>query len=581
MVCFSVNVRRPWSWAFWRFVFVLALLSPADPAWALGYLRNQDLAQQLQSLAQAQPNLVRLTSIAQTLGRQEVWLVEAGSGTDSERNGRPAMLLVAGIEGNDLVGTASALAWIERLATDYQTNDSIRQLLDTSTLYLFPCMNPDAADHYFAHPRNETAVNPSPVDEDHDGLIDEDGPDDLNGDGLITGMRIQDAAGDYILDPADPRLLLKADRAKGEAGAWRFYTEGIDNDGDEAWNEDGLGGVNLNRNFPYNYSYFSSWAGRHQVSEVESRALADFVVAHPNISLIFTFGAADNLVQTPGAESRDRKPPAGIHPDDLPYYRELGKAWREGLGLKKELDGAAEPGTFSDWMYFHRGRLSLSARAWSPALQLQWAKNPIEEHKNDRGEPEAKSPPDQDKRNEQEREFLKWIDKNAPSSFIPWKPIEHPDFPGKRVEIGGFTPFAKTHPPENLLPGWVENQGKFLTRLLGMLPRISIRKIQVKSLGASVFEVTVQVENTGFLPTALAQGEVTGEVYPTRVVLDLDERQILSGTRITRLGPIEGKGGMKEVRYILQAKGPAKIEVNVISMLGGSARTTFELKENN
>ena len=33
------------------------------------------------------------------------------------------------------------------------------------------------------------------------------------------------------------------------------------------------------------------------------------------------------------------------------------------------------PGTFSDWIYFHRGRLSLAARPWSPALQLALGKS--------------------------------------------------------------------------------------------------------------------------------------------------------------------------------------------------------------
>ena len=129
------------------------------------------------------------------------------------------------------------------------------------------------------------------------GLVDEDGPEDLNGDGLITSMRVEDPEGEFIPDPARAaRCSLKADKAKGEKGAWKLLSEGVDNDKDEQWNEDGLGGVNLNRNFPLQLlSSSRPDAGRHQVSESETRALADFVVAHPNIGLAFTFGAADNL----------------------------------------------------------------------------------------------------------------------------------------------------------------------------------------------------------------------------------------------------------------------------------------------
>ena len=160
-------------------------------------------------------------------------------------------------------------------------------------------------------------------------------------------------------------------KAKPAAGG--LFQEGRDNDHDESWNEDGKGGVNLNRNFPCNYRFFAPWSGMNPMSEPVTRKLADFVVAHPNIGIVFTFGAADNLAQTPKGEPAKR-PPTAIHEDDLPFYRELGKAWREALGLKKELTAGSEPGTFPDWMYFHRGRLSLAARAWSPALQLELSK---------------------------------------------------------------------------------------------------------------------------------------------------------------------------------------------------------------
>jgi hypothetical protein len=545
-------------------------------------------------------NLLRVESIARTAGKTEVWLIELGTGTREKRRLQPALLAVAGIEGHDLAGSVSLLAWTEQLVDDYSNDPKVRELLDSTTLYVLPRLNPEAAELFFGKPRLETEVNSRPVDEDHDGLVDEDGPDDLDGDGRITWMRVQDPEGDYILDPQDGRLLMKADRAKGEAGAWRFFREGRDNDHDEAWNEDGKGGVNLNRNFPCNYRFFAPGAGRNPVSEPVTRRLADFVVAHPNIGIVFTFGAADNLLQTPKTEPAKR-PPTTLLEDDLPFYRELGKAWREALGLKKELTGGIEPGSFSDWMYFHRGRLSLAARAWSPALQLELSKakeakpeeppaadkipsgsDPRKEARppeaaNRKGPPGAR--PEDEKRNEEDRAFLKWVDQNWPEAFVPWKPFEHPDFPGKKVEIGGFAPFARSNPPEMLLEDQVRRQARFLTQLAGKLPRVGIRKIRVKHLGNSVYDVTVEVENTGYLPTVIAQGAVSREVNPTRVVLKLDEAAVLSGSRQTMLGPIEGSGGMREVRYILNVKGRAKVEVEVVSMLAGTAKATIELKD--
>ena len=90
-----------------------------------------------------------------------------------------------------------------------------------------------------------------------------------------------------------------ADASKGEAGQYAVYWEGIDSDGDGFINEDGPGGVDLNRNFQHAYPYWERDAGLHMVSEPESRALLDFVIANRNIGAILTFGHTDNLVTPP------------------------------------------------------------------------------------------------------------------------------------------------------------------------------------------------------------------------------------------------------------------------------------------
>jgi len=256
------------------------------PARGAEYYDNKSLGRRLSSLAEGNPSLVRVDSIAMSMRKRKVWLIELGKGTKQDRQIRPAMLLVAGIEGNDLIGCTAAVTWIENLAEQYQDDAKIAKLLQTTTIYIVPRLNPDAAEHYFARLKIETITNNKPVDDDHDGLLDEDGFEDLNDDGFITWMRIEDPEGEYILDPNDNRLLLKADHLKSEVGAWRYLREGVDNDHDERWNEDGPGGVNFNRNFPYGYKFFAEDAGVHQVSEAETRALADFVVEHPNIAMV-------------------------------------------------------------------------------------------------------------------------------------------------------------------------------------------------------------------------------------------------------------------------------------------------------
>ncbi|MGB2861784.1 MAG: M14 family metallopeptidase [Sedimentisphaerales bacterium] len=582
----SLNVFRPGVRPFCFVLIGVTLLAVGLPlVRGAEYYDNKSLGRRLASLVERNSALVRVDSIALSMRKRKVWLIELGKGTKQDRQMRPAMLVVAGIEGSDLIGCTAAVTWVEHLVEQYQDDADITKLLQTTTIYIVPRLNPDAAEHFFADLKLETSSNHKPVDDDHDGLLDEDGPEDLNNDGLITWMRIEDPEGEYILDPKDDRLLLKADHLKSEVGAWRYLREGVDNDHDERWNEDGQGGVNFNRNFPYGYKFFAEDAGIHPVSEVETRALADFVIEHPNIALVVTYGSADNLSKAPeGAEPAGRREPmTEIHQDDAGYYRVMGEFCREALGLEKELEGTLVPGAFSDWMYYHRGRLSLAARAWSPAVAVEISEaaeekeeqdSESEREENNKGE-DAKD--DEDKRNQQERKELKWFDEHAPEAFVEWQPFEHPDFPGRRAEVGGYRPFALTNPPAEMVDEIADKHAGFLTKAAQRLPRIGVRKIECRHLGRSVYEVEIQVENTGFLPTVLEHGRTTREVHPTRLVMELDDESFLSGSRITNLPAIRGSGGMVELRYIVRVPEQEKIDFEVVSMLAGKVKSSVEL----
>jgi hypothetical protein len=577
---------------------IFFIASFIGPAGAAEYYSHAAMGERLNSFSRREPNLVRVRELAKSREGRTVWVVEVGEGTEQDRATRPAMVLVAGIEGDDLVGSYTAVAWIERLMKDYREASPAADLLKTTTLYVIPCLNPDATERYFAQPKVDGNRNGAPNDEDHDGLIDEDGGEDLNGDGVISLMRVEDKEGQYIADPNESRLMLKADPLKGEVPVWRLLPEGIDNDRDKRWNEDGPGGVNFNRNFPYNYRYFAPDAGLHPVSESETRALADFVVAHPNIGIVLTYGAADNLRKTPkSAASPGRsKPMEAISDKDIGYFEALGKVYRAKLGLDKELESASEPGTFSDWMYFHRGRLSLAARPWDPAIAVALAKPQKDEDKSDDSKAKAQDPNDpndpnapkaeekkpgkdksDDKRGTDEREQLAWFDEHSPETFVAWQAIEHPDFPGRRVEVGGFQPFVQTNPPLAMLDEIAGKQGDFLTDLAGRLPRIAVAKVECRLLADSIYEIEILVTNTGFLPTALAHGDTSQQILPTRVTLDLDPACFLAGVKTTFLPTIAGSGGTAKAQCTVRATGRTEIEFEIVSALAGRVKGTIEL----
>ncbi|MEN6425599.1 MAG: M14 family metallopeptidase [Phycisphaerales bacterium] len=573
---------RTWRWP----VLFVAFLIAAGPAAAADYYNPAAIAERLAWLAASEPNLVHIRELAVSQEKRKVWMVEVGAGSEQDRAVRPALLVVAGIERNDLVGPVTVLSWIERLAKEYRKSSASVDLLNATTIYAVPCLNPDATEQYFTEPRIERNVNGTPNDEDHDGLRDEDGCEDLNGDGLITLMRVEDKEGQYIADPNEPRLLLKADPLKGERPVWRLLPEGIDNDGDKRWNEDGPGGVNFNRNFPFAYVYFAPDAGVHPVSEDETRALADFVVAHPNIGIVLTYGAADNLRKTPksGPPAGRSKPLETIRETDIGYYETFGKIYRAKLGLDQELEGVSEPGTFSDWMYFHRGRLSLAARPWDAAAAVAALKSQKDEKEKSRKPGDANTPDagkkpdkDEDRRGADEREQLQWFDEHAPDAFLAWQAIEHPDFPGRRVEVGGWRPFAQTNPPLAILDELAEKQGDFLTELVGRLPRLQIAKVACRLLADSIYEIEILVTNVGFLPTALAHGETSQQVLPTRLTLELEPQCFLAGKRTTPLPTISGSGGTAKARYTVRVTGIEHIRFEVTSALAGRIQGTIEL----
>ena len=263
------------------------------------YHTSEELNTELRALAKTHANLAKIVEIAKSPGGRPVLAIEIASSTGTPAAERPALLIAANLEGDQLIGSEIALYIAEALVTGYATNPTIKQRLDNHAFYIVPRMNPDGAEGMFAPMKAFLKTNGSKFDNDNDGRLDEDGPEDLNKDGVISMMRVKDPKGPYMIHPDDARLVRRADPAKGEAGGYTIYWEGIDNDGDGFINEDPAGGVDLNRNFQHQYPYYTPDAGPHMASEPEVRGLLDYAITRRNIAAILTFGESDNLIAAP------------------------------------------------------------------------------------------------------------------------------------------------------------------------------------------------------------------------------------------------------------------------------------------
>ena len=110
------------------------------------------------------------------------------TGKDTEK---PAAFFEGGRHSGEVTGSETVLWLAKYLLENYGKDPDVTHLLDTKTIYLKPVNNPDGHNLYMNTAQsNRSTVRPE--DNDGDGLLDEDAPDDINGDGIILTMRWKD-----------------------------------------------------------------------------------------------------------------------------------------------------------------------------------------------------------------------------------------------------------------------------------------------------------------------------------------------------------------------------------------------------
>lgn len=384
----------------------------ADDTPAAGYHDYAALSKALQQLAQSNPKVMTLTSIGKTLKGRDIWMTQITGTKGPDALSKQALLIVGNAEGDHVIGSEVALGIAEFLVKNYGQDEKVTQVLDRRIFYIAPRLNPDGAELFFQKTLTEHAGNLNPRDDDYDWKVDEDGPDDLNGDGLITMMRVMDKQGDWFADEKDPRLMKKKTDDTSPDKLYKLYSEGYDDDGDDLYNEDGPGGFNINRNFPHNFGYKFRGTKVYPASELETQALLDFMTRyvpefktepHRNICGLLTFSQYDNLsagtgieggtptfpevpggAQAAGSQMRmmfmmggrrggeqqaPRTPPRDPQPKntearDNSLFKNVSDQYKEITGIQSALSGKPV-GSLLEYAYFQYGVPAFSANLWS------------------------------------------------------------------------------------------------------------------------------------------------------------------------------------------------------------------------
>ena len=179
----------------------------------------------LAAMNKANPTATALHAIATSPGGIVLTALEIGPEAGQKVRKLPAVFVVGNLEGVLPIAAEAALNLADRLLQNPAATKTL-------TWFILPNANPDAAARFGGKPLAADERNATRHNDDMDDQVDEDGPDDLDGNGVITEMRVKDPAGEWIPVDGEPRLMRKADPAKGERGVYKLYQEGIDNDGD-------------------------------------------------------------------------------------------------------------------------------------------------------------------------------------------------------------------------------------------------------------------------------------------------------------------------------------------------------------
>jgi hypothetical protein len=505
------------------------------------YTNNSQLSVRIGTLGQKK-DLVNVASVVKTAGGHNVFQVTIGKG---DTGNKPGIAFIGGIKGSSLFSTEVIVQIMEKM---------IRQdpsILDEVTFYFFPDVTPDASGQYFAPVTYEREENARSYDDDRDGQKDEDGYDDLNHDGMITRMRIKDPEkGDYMVHPDNAYVMVKADITKNQKAEYRIMSEGLDNDNDGEINEDLPGGIIFNKNFTYNYPYFSPGAGENAFSEEESRALAKFLFDHWNIFAVVCIGQENNLTVYSDLKTEliDKNLPSAVHEKDKPYFESIINLYKDFVRLSDTAAVIPTGGDLLSWAYFHYNRFAFSTPAWN------FSKN-----KNNMGSAEF--------------DYLKWAsDHGLQDQTVPWQNVDHPDFPGKVVEVGGIKPFVMFNPPLTMVDTVSQQHLDFLIALASMRPVLTFNDVKITKRANDVFMLEAEITNSGKCPTMPAMAIESNWIKMIRLDILTSKAQQVTGGRKVFLFDRIIPGETVKAAWLISGKGK-------VILKAGSPQTGFVTRE--
>ncbi len=492
------------------------------------YYRYDELTERLRLLVTAYPDLATLESIGRSFEGREVWLVTVTNERTGPAEEKPALWVDGNIHASEVSPSSACLYLLKTLLEGYGVREDVTRALDTRAFYICPRVNPDGAEWALADKPKliRSSTRPYPYDEEPlEGLRQED----VDGDGRMLWMRLEDESGPWKVSEQDARLLVRREPSETGGRYYRLLPEGTleHYDGVTLAVQPRKESLDLNRNFPANWrpDGEQQGAGPYPTSEPEVRNVVAFIARRPNITGGITFHTWSGVLLRPYSHQSDD----AFAAEDLWTYQKIGAKGTELTGypnISVFHDFKYHPkqvitGAFDDWLFEHRGVFAWTVEIWSPQAQAG-----IEDFKFIdwyREHPE-----------EDDLKLLRWSDEVlAGKGYIAWYPFEHPQL--RSVELGGWDMiYAWRNPPPEFLEREVAKFPDWCLWHLLISPRLEPHSHEVEPLGEASYRVRVVVQNTGWLPTyvskhaqekKIVRGVVSEVTLPEGATLKLGQRR--------------------------------------------------------
>jgi len=548
-----------------------------------------DLYADMKRLASAFPKFVKVGSIGTTVTGRDIMLVTVNNPDTGPELSKAAFYIESNIHGNEIQGGEICLYTVWYLMENYGRIEPITRLVNERVFYIVPTINPDGRQYFFDGDSGSSRSGHVPVDDDNDGLFDEDPPEDINGDSVVAQIRkYLPGQGTHKINALDPRLLEPV--AFGEKGDYLLLgTEGIDNDHDGRVNEDDKGGYDGNRNYPSDWqpAYIQNGAMDYPTQLPEARAEVEFLAAHPNVAGLQAYHNNGGMIlRGPGAEATGEYPAADVRAYDeigrngervLPFYRYI-VIWS---GLYTVHGGTI------DYSNDGLGIMSFSNELWNGS---QYFTSPeLMEQQKDPSNPIAQGT--------KSRFFFD--DKlEFGAQFLEWKPFKHPDYGD--VEIGGtWSRFTSRVPPVFMLEELCHRNMAFTLYQADEMPKIELGETSIDKLGDGVYRVFVDIANPKVTPTILAKAAQNNVVRPDLLTFEGRNAQIISASwidnralykarpsvtsfidqkNLKRILLRNGFAGKTSRTMMYLVKGSGEVTVKYDSVKGGTAAKTVKLQ---